>query len=771
MPSYAEQLASAVDAVAIRHVWSWSWFGDRETLIAPVLRPQLSPETMRGHLVHVVRRRLYSHFYCTGTAVPVEQEPTDPSPASTRAAFVEELTRANDGGGYLEPGWTLTGRRDGRLEIRSNGLVLTAAESDLATPSGEPLAAGAAVARRMPKELRHLSPGFLVVMGDEPLLRERGPVVRSYWNIRPEGAAQLVGVITSRLNCARIPFRLKIVDDPARFTRCDAAVLYTAANEYPQLAPLLAAAQAEVAPYLEQQVPAFTKPLAPGLGIAEEPAHAVSFGDHRCRILGEGLVRAFEQRQRGAARVGVVRRFLAESGVSLERPFLNGGSDDVYELAAARRRRTGDADDGSTAPERIELLETAAGIGASIVRSAVWHGDRCNWLASGLPRNDGGTARLVYRPLGPDVYAGTSGVSLFLAELAVATGDAAARRTSLGAVRQAAAAALESPSLGLYDGALGAAVAAAYVGRLLHEPSVIDAAGRIARCVPRADRRDEPADLLSGRAGGVVASLLLRELLDDEELATFAVALGDELVATAERQDGQASWSSAAFPKQRNLLGLSHGTAGIAFALLELHRSIGAARHRELAEAAFAYERSWFVPDAKAWPDFRGVSARARIRAESRPLPVFWCHGAAGIALSRVHATAVLGDAYRVEAVTALETTAEWTERMLAGGNAGFSLCHGLAGNADILASGSRSLGGNAPGGADVTTRVAALGIRRYARTSLPWPFDRLGTGSPSLMLGLAGVGHFYLRLHDPDVPSLLLLDRDALVGRSSRGR
>jgi hypothetical protein len=31
-------------------------------------------------------------------------------------------------------------------------------------------------------------------------------------------------------------------------------------------------------------------------------------------------------------------------------------------------------------------------------------------------------------------------------------------------------------------------------------------------------------------------------------------------------------------------------------------------------------------------------------------------------------------------------------------------------------------------------------------------------------MLGLAGIGYFYLRLHDPAIPSMLLLHRESLA-------
>ena len=42
------------------------------------------------------------------------------------------------------------------------------------------------------------------------------------------------------------------------------------------------------------------------------------------------------------------------------------------------------------------------------------------------------------------------------------------------------------------------------------------------------------------------------------------------------------------------------------------------------------------------------------------------------------------------------------------------------------------------------------------------WPlWDRWWRGTPDLMLGLAGIGYFYLRLHDPTIPSILLVESE----------
>ncbi|MDR3531448.1 MAG: lanthionine synthetase LanC family protein, partial [Rhodopila sp.] len=55
---------------------------------------------------------------------------------------------------------------------------------------------------------------------------------------------------------------------------------------------------------------------------------------------------------------------------------------------------------------------------------------------------------------------------------------------------------------------------------------------------------------------------------------------------------------------------------------------------------------------------------------------------------------------------------------------------------------------------------VGDLGIARHGSSSA-WPCGVPGGGeTPGLLLGLAGIGYFYLRLHSPsEVPSILLVE------------
>ena len=146
------------------------------------------------------------------------------------------------------------------------------------------------------------------------------------------------------------------------------------------------------------------------------------------------------------------------------------------------------------------------------------------------------------------------------------------------------------------------------------------------------------------------------------------------------------SWKTIDIPGQaglRNLTGFSHGTAGIGWALLELSSATGEARFRSAAEEAFRYERTHYSPEQENWPDFRDF-----LRAPGGSGPVFgtaWCHGAPGIALSRLRAWGLTASPQsREEAEAAVRTTTRAVQSPDAV-RGGFSLCHGCAGNADVL--------------------------------------------------------------------------------------
>ena len=167
------------------------------------------------------------------------------------------------------------------------------------------------------------------LLGDDHELEVEQPdfLVRLYWNLTERGAVPFVQRGTRMMNEARLPFRLKVINDASAFDRCDAGVIYLAKSDCANNLGLVFDLYRAVRPHLKAGVPAFTRCLAPGLGFAEDPPGDESFGQHRCRLLADGMIRAHQAGQRSlSARLQTVVECFAEAGTALDLPYLNSGS-------------------------------------------------------------------------------------------------------------------------------------------------------------------------------------------------------------------------------------------------------------------------------------------------------------------------------------------------------------------------------------------------------------------------------------------------------------
>jgi len=385
------------------------------------------------------------------------------------------------------------------------------------------------------------------------------------------------------------------------------------------------------------------------------------------------------------------------------------------------------------ASRRPAFLESAKRIGAILCRDAIWDGGACNWIghSEGDPADSPSVSRRV-SALGPDVYGGTAGIALFLAQLHRAAGEPRLRDTAVGAIRQALARVAEAPvdlaPLGLYTGRLGIAWAAARVGRWLGD-SDLEACGLALAQELVAGPRDAPClDVMGGTAGAILALL---ELGGPGSAA--AVRLGDEL--------------AAAPPQGGTLTGMSHGAAGIGLALAALHSRTQSAHLRDAGIAAFAYEDRWFDAERQNWRDLR------KPPLGGEPFTMAWCHGAPGSGLARLRASTLIPDkaaSWRPTIDAAATAAASWLALHVRDRAMDVTLCHGLAGVTELLSAAS-------PRHDDLVARAWRAAIAAHERAA-SWPSGVASRAhNPSLMVGLAGVGHALLRLHDPVTESLLV--------------
>lgn len=334
MTSALELLRGAVRAVAVDPPGSLAWFGQRIDELPDDVMETMTAETACEYLRYRLQWQLYESFYCRGFATP--RLGSDDGPLRAKSSLVELLSAANGGSGPFEPGWQVEGREGDRVIVARDGLRLWLRPTELTARPGGRIDVESPVSVRFPKELRKLLPGYYMALGDCALPERGEAIVRFYWNLTPEGGPHFVHALTARLNRAKLAFRLKVVDHERAFNRCDAGVLYARTVDYGEVAARLPLVHGELARWLKPATPALTKRLAPGLGLAEEPGTGQSFGEHRCALIAEGLVRATEA---GAVsvedRLATVVSAFTEAGIRVEEPFVNPGSRDNYEWPGA----------------------------------------------------------------------------------------------------------------------------------------------------------------------------------------------------------------------------------------------------------------------------------------------------------------------------------------------------------------------------------------------------------------------------------------------------
>lgn len=176
-------------------------------------------------------------------------------------------------------------------------------------------------------------------------------------------------------------------------------------------------------------------------------------------------------------------------------------------------------------------------------------------------------------------------------------------------------------------------------------------------------------DMLSGHAGMVVVLIKLYGITGEANYLQKAVELGEILWSQVQVQETGCGWVLPGM--ERPLAGLAHGNSGLLLAYGYLAEITQDGRYHSRIYELLAYENSLYDEQIKNWKDLRHPGG---IRTNHNA----WCHGAAGILLSRMKLKQlripeledwINGDIKRCRNVFCVD---EEPEEMC--------LCHGLAG-------------------------------------------------------------------------------------------
>lgn len=254
-------------------------------------------------------------------------------------AFYERLHESNVGEGYFDPGWrVLRQESDGTLAVTKRELTLYIERDRHLLPEEKSAAVGDVVAIKKPRNL--VQNGFYMAVGNAGQQSRdksggKSETVRIYFNVSPEGAIALMGAITRQLNEIAIPFSIKALYNPSEYERYDSAVLYFDKSKYEVVRQAVQTIYEEERAHFRMEVPLFTKLLAPGLALAEEPdqkfATKESFGTNRCQIIANGLLDAGQNGDDSPkGRWKSILQNFSLLGIDLRRTYLNAKSEDIY---------------------------------------------------------------------------------------------------------------------------------------------------------------------------------------------------------------------------------------------------------------------------------------------------------------------------------------------------------------------------------------------------------------------------------------------------------
>ncbi len=454
-------------------------------------------------------------------------------------------------------------------------------------------------------------------------------------------------------------------------------------------------------------------------------------------------------------------RTLSEDDLARQRWFLRAS---LTALSPAEERQPDVALTGPPAPPApsAAFLEAAQRVGDRLEQLAFVTETEASWLGLTLLAEQ----HWALAPLGVDLYGGLPGVALFLARLGSVTDDPRyhqlAAKATAGFVRQ-----LDSlsawPLIGAFAGWGGAIYALTHLGFLLRDSTLIERAETLLPKVRERIPADTHFDLISGSAGAIMALTAFHALTGSAEAIIVIREAGEHLVEHAQAMPGDTLGWRSALPSSAPLAGCSHGTAGIALSLLTASALASESRFERVARAAMAYERGLFSEAVCNWPDLRTsplptsrpASPQQEQGQEHEPPPqpsfmMAWCHGAPGIGLARLAGLRFVDDAnVRRDITLAISAT----RRNGFGRN--HSLCHGDLGNLELLSCAAVRL--HEPGLASSVASFASRILRSIRERG--WQCGvPLQVETPGLMTGLAGIGDGLLRIAEPRLPSLLML-------------
>ncbi|MHB8879175.1 MAG: T3SS effector HopA1 family protein [Myxococcaceae bacterium] len=281
---------------------------------------ELQPAGHREEALLALRDHVYARYFCRWSPVAALRTRYSDR-ASGDPAFVAALLLASHRATCWEPGWKVVKAEGGWAFVSNGRLNLFIGDRGGLQPADAVV--GAPVRVRMPCVRENLSPGFFYLVGRAGPIDRGAACLKLYLNLAPAGAAPLIEALSRGPRLEKLRFEAKVANAPGAYCRVDTALVYVEPESYPGLVSFLRAQRRAHPSWWRDETPLFTRALGPGLAVAElAPGHTrESFGQQRCRLMAEEVLRALEIGESSAERwLSFVAARFGREGIELDAP-------------------------------------------------------------------------------------------------------------------------------------------------------------------------------------------------------------------------------------------------------------------------------------------------------------------------------------------------------------------------------------------------------------------------------------------------------------------
>lgn len=335
------------------------------------------------------------------------------------------------------------------------------------------------------------------------------------------------------------------------------------------------------------------------------------------------------------------------------------------------------------------LLNTAIAIGDKLLNNAIKIDDTINWVSKVRDPNDG---RYQVSLLNYDLYDGLSGIVMFYSYLYKYTNNISYKKVALKIYDLLNELIIDRNETNFYDNIgdsvketnpispyaypvsqiyLSTHIKSVFGPSYINHKEIDVILDIIIKLLPK----NKNCDVLVGVSG--LISLLIdlkKEDMYKMHISKINNALDisiNIIKNNASQSNGLISWGYKDEGILKHLGGFAHGTAGIATILFKLYDFIKDENILNLAYGALSHDRNFFEPKIRGWKDTRD---EAIVDSAS------WCHGSAGIGLSRL-----LIKKHTHENSIKKELDIARDNIVKNGFHGNQSICHGDLGNLEIL--------------------------------------------------------------------------------------